>query len=1487
MKSELPKIEERKCSEIYKLMEEFIPHYTPEWAASDENDPGIALLKIFSHITENVVYRLNQAPQKNFIAFLDMLGIKRLPAQPSRAPLTFMLAKGLEKDILIPERTQVAAKIKTNGQEEVPFETEKNLRAISSELKKVVAFYPAKDAIYVTPQGFLNLEQKRNMPGNYRTITSSLMSTKHIQLYYADGLEKGDFLKIGKDNVCEYKEISKKDNNVLEVTELFKSDFPVDTPVEKVTRFSLIEGKDMQEHCVYIGHKDFFNVKSTLTFTVYITHHRGSEAGNMPLDVSWEYWGEVKSEDGGGKGVDWHKFAIVSDSTDELTRSGVITLSKTTEGEIKEKEVNHIKNRWIRCRLNENFTNDKTWKLPDLDNIQFQVSSGKEPDLDPDLAFYNDTQLEIPKTCLSTQSFKPFGKEPKLLDTFAIASNEIFSKKGAQIRIDVKVEQRGVLAAPTAVSFYEKITVSMPSGLAYMDKEKIRIFAVGTDGRLVEAIIDPDGIDEIWNDHGFLANTEIDRDSIPSAVTNSSMMSTPISKFKFISIFARAKNSHLIELFYNSVQWKWIDQGTPEKVDIVFDPSAVYGEITVFEGSRSISVFVTGSDGSLYEFNRTPENMVGSWSAHGKPDNNISIASPPYAQSYSSAQNDIRAKVFVNGNDGRLYELDCKLGDKRTDKWTNYNAPKRSIKLKLRPFAVIYPEYNPLLEYDVYYAKIFVKGDDGNLWKFNTRNRLTKWVNLKKPSVSIQSAPHGHLINSNCEDKSFEGKHIFIRGSDNNLWELRSVNKMGNYINEWRTHGSAGKSKLLFPPYLILDNKNKEHVFSVSDLHSIIEKRIDLNTAADIWNEYYDQNENPLVPALSWEYSNKKGWLLLRLTKDETKNLIRSGSIEFDLPEEIEETEFAGQKNYWIRTRIVNGDYGKATFTVAENTLVLDLESKTIIEQKMISSKESIRPPIIKCLKIGYTLGGKKYPEKCLTYNNLDWLDQTEVSKIPDKFFKPFVQMDEKALTIYLGFQNYFKEGPVGIFFAARELQIDEETRPKLEWTYSIDNGWNELKGYSDGTEGLIKPDILELIGPLDFQRRSLFGEGLYWIRGSLIKGNYKNGSYPLLEGIFPNTTWALQAATVKDVIIGSSNGYPDQVFSIQKTPVLEKQAIRIREILSEEETQDMVKDSGKIAIEEKKDEKGKVIETWILWKEVPDFFNSDAKSRHYILDRATGQVQFGDGTNGMIPPKGDNNIKVFYQTGGGAKGNVSEGEIKSLKTSVPGVEKVLNFVAADGGSNAAAIEQMLEIGPAMISHRTRAITTEDFEWLAKKASRKVLKARCLPNTGKTSMNEQGRVAVIIVPDEKTEKPTPSLELKRKVQTYLEEHCANIIASNVFVDGPSYVEISISVDICVISIDVASRVESNVKKKLDDFLHPLTGGTEGNGWDFGRNVSDSDIYALLENIDDVDHIENLEITTIAESKEKVPWKSGIFLVSNGKHTINTRLIKESELYGST
>ncbi len=335
---------------------------------------------------------------------------------------------------------------------------------------------------------------------------------------------------------------------------------------------------------------------------------------------------------------------------------------------------------------------------------------------------------------------------------------------------------------------------------------------------------------------------------------------------------------------------------------------------------------------------------------------------------------------------------------------------------------------------------------------------------------------------------------------------------------------------------------------------------------------------------------------------------------------------------------------------------------------------------------------------------------------------------------------------------------------------------------------------------------------------------------------------------------------------------------MRVKEVLSEEERQMLIAAYGQEVIVERPGASGEETETWVLWREVADFFGSSPKSRAFTFDPATGQISFGDGVNGMIPPAGEDNIKAFsYQTGGGKQGNVKALEVKSLKSAVSGIDKVMNPIGADGGADTATIDEMIEIGPAAISHRYRAVTIEDFEWLARMASRKVVRARCLPNRNNEGKSETGWVTVIIVPESAEEKPYPSLLLKKEVEEYLSAHSLTAIAScgHIHVDGPTYNAMSVSVDIFVTSPDIASEAAREAKQRLDSFFHPLIGGPEEEGWDFGRGVAVSDICALLEGIDGVDHIENLLLEG-ADEGDLVPIPPDA-LVANGTHSINIRL----------
>jgi len=657
--------------------------------------------------------------------------------------------------------------------------------------------------------------------------------------------------------------------------------------------------------------------------------------------------------------------------------------------------------------------------------------------------------------------------------------------------------------------------------------------------------------------------------------------------------------------------------------------------------------------------------------------------------------------------------------------------------------------------------------------------------------------------------------------------------------------------------------------FYIGSKEAFSKKGAKISLAFSLWID--DESAGltpPPDPKLAWEYWDGKGWQALTIIRDDSDRFLNasadigdSKTIQFMCPAGIQETEVFGQKNFWIRTRIIGGDYGREQYSLGSDNEI-DVSRK-------------FKLPVIRDLAVQYAFDESIELEACLSYNNLDFEDITVQAKTANLTFSPYLPLPDSEKALYLGFDKQLTGGPICLFFDAVELHYEEESKPEIEWRFSNGQGWS-LLDYLDETEAFVVQGLIELIGPSGFAAATIFDASLYWLRGGLTKGDYQ--ALPVLRGIFPNTTWAVQAETIRNEIIGSSDGQPGQTFSFFKFPVLEGEEVRVQEVLSEEERQVLIATYGQEAVVETPDATGAETETWVLWHEVTDFFASSEKSRHYMIDRATGQISFGDGLHGMVPPAAEDNIKAFsYRTGGGRQGNVKALEVKSLKSAVSGIDKVMNPVAADGGADTATIDEMIEIGPAIVSHGYRAVTAEDFAWLARLASRKVAKARCLPNRNNNGKPEVGWVTVIIIPDSPDDKPYPSLTLKKQVREYLEGHSLVAISSpgHLHVDGPMYVEMNVVVDLFVASLDVASEAAREAKQRLDSFFHPLIGGPEAEGWEFGRGVAVSDIYALLEEIDEVDHIENLLLEGAAD-EDFVPVPPDA-LVANGTHTINIRL----------
>jgi predicted phage baseplate assembly protein len=132
-------LDDRSYSDLVTELRRRIPAYTPEWTDYNESDPGIALIELFSWLADILVYRINKIPDKAYVNFLNLIGIKPALPAPAQAYLTFTLtSKDLPEAVPIPGGTQVGLANASDGP--VIFETTDNLYATGAALVAVQSF---------------------------------------------------------------------------------------------------------------------------------------------------------------------------------------------------------------------------------------------------------------------------------------------------------------------------------------------------------------------------------------------------------------------------------------------------------------------------------------------------------------------------------------------------------------------------------------------------------------------------------------------------------------------------------------------------------------------------------------------------------------------------------------------------------------------------------------------------------------------------------------------------------------------------------------------------------------------------------------------------------------------------------------------------------------------------------------------------------------------------------------------------------------------------------------------------------------------------------------------------------------------------------------------------------------------------------------------------------------------------------------------------
>ena len=215
------------------------------------------------------------------------------------------------------------------------------------------------------------------------------------------------------------------------------------------------------------------------------------------------------------------------------------------------------------------------------------------------------------------------------------------------------------------------------------------------------------------------------------------------------------------------------------------------------------------------------------------------------------------------------------------------------------------------------------------------------------------------------------------------------------------------------------------------------------------------------------------------------------------------------------------------------------------------------------------------------------------------------------------------------------------------------------------------------------WQKTAVNGVEAYWVRQRIVRvGGSTTLPTTVSAAVDSGNTWRLtvsatQGETVVDVL-GTTTGQAFDSFRLNHEPFIEGSL----SVLSVGGDTD--------------------------WEKVATTASSDANDKHFeILEDPTGfrSVVFGDGINGDLPASGQTVIAT-YRVGANLNGNVGVGKVVNAEAGVQFLSGISNPRAATGwrqrdGADDAGIERLRRDIPGSIRTRTRAVTSEDAEYLA------------------------------------------------------------------------------------------------------------------------------------------------------------------------------------------
>src|SRR5436190_1077649 len=139
-----PNLDDRTFQQLVDESKAQIQRRCPSWTDLSPGDPGIALLEAFAYLTEMMIYRRNRIPEKAYIEFLNLLGLKLQPPVAAGVSLLFTRSRSADQPLDIPKGMRVTTGRAASGAAPPVFVTAQSATIPSGQTSVEVRAYNAE-----------------------------------------------------------------------------------------------------------------------------------------------------------------------------------------------------------------------------------------------------------------------------------------------------------------------------------------------------------------------------------------------------------------------------------------------------------------------------------------------------------------------------------------------------------------------------------------------------------------------------------------------------------------------------------------------------------------------------------------------------------------------------------------------------------------------------------------------------------------------------------------------------------------------------------------------------------------------------------------------------------------------------------------------------------------------------------------------------------------------------------------------------------------------------------------------------------------------------------------------------------------------------------------------------------------------------------------------------------------------------------------------